>query len=399
MNGIIHNCSHPNDTDVQFRISEEQIFIDIFHYIETLFRLIQPQKMFFMAIDGVAPRAKMNQQRGRRFRSAKEAEVLEARAKSEGQVLPQGERFDSNCITPGTPFMARLQEALKYFVKSKISSNPIWQKCRVILSGHETPGEGEHKIMDYIRYLKASTDYDPNTRHCLYGLDADLIMLGLCTHEPHFSLLREEVKFGKQSKKMASVDETRFFLLHLGLLREYLELEFRPVANNLKFTFNIENIVDDWIFMGFLVGNDFIPHLPNLHISSNALPTLYKAYMEILPTLDGYINEGGILNLSRLEVFLSKMAEHDKELFAEQNSDIRYFKAKEGGDAPQFEAFEDDVFPVTNIGDDFSEFIKTPEGFSSSDDEDDGEAIEAKEFYLHKRNYYITKMKYPEMTP
>ena len=107
MNGIIHNCSHPNDDDPHFRITEEKIIADIFHYIEVLFRMIQPRKVFLMAIDGVAPRAKMNQQRGRRFRSAKEAELNEKKAKDRGETLPEEERFDSNCITPGTPFMVR----------------------------------------------------------------------------------------------------------------------------------------------------------------------------------------------------------------------------------------------------------------------------------------------------
>lgn len=54
-----------------------------------------------MAIDGVAPRAKMNQQRGRRFRSAREAEDLVKKAQERGEVLPTEKRFDSNCITPG----------------------------------------------------------------------------------------------------------------------------------------------------------------------------------------------------------------------------------------------------------------------------------------------------------
>lgn len=336
MNGIIHNCSHPNDNDVHFRISEKQIFQDIFHYIDKLFRIIEPQKLFFMAVDGVAPRAKMNHQRGRRFRSAKDAETLELKAKNRGEILPDEERFDSNCITPGTTFMARLHDALKYFIQSKISTNPLWRKCRIILSGHETPGEGEHKIIEYIRHLKAQKDFDPNTRHCLYGLDADLIMLGLCTHEQHFSLLREEVNFGRKVKRPASVDETRFYLLHLGLLKEYLELEFSPIRNGLPFKYDIENIVDDWVFMGFLVGNDFIPHLPNLHISSNALPILYQAYMEVLPTLGGYINCNGILNLERLEIFMKKLSIIDRKLFSELGADFKFMNADKNMEAVTF---------------------------------------------------------------
>lgn len=137
MNGIIHMCSHPDDNDPHFRITEEKIFADIFHYIEVLFHMIKPQKLFFMAVDGVAPRAKMNQQRGRRFRTAKEAEKMEQKAQEKGEAMPEQARFDSNCITPGTLFMAKLQEQLKYFIVNKISMDPLWQKCKIILSGHE----------------------------------------------------------------------------------------------------------------------------------------------------------------------------------------------------------------------------------------------------------------------
>ncbi|KAF9493337.1 hypothetical protein BDN71DRAFT_1107497 [Pleurotus eryngii] len=154
-----------------------------------------------MAVDGVAPRAKMNQQRSRRFRTAKEAKEVREKAEGKGEKLPDEKAFDSNCITPGTPFMTRLSAQLKYFINKKISEDSSWRDIEVVLSGHEVPGEGEHKIMEYIRLSRAQLDYNPNVRHCLYGLDADLIMLGLASHDPHFCLLREEVKFGPSSKK------------------------------------------------------------------------------------------------------------------------------------------------------------------------------------------------------
>ncbi|XP_055678053.1 5'-3' exoribonuclease 1 isoform X2 [Lutzomyia longipalpis] len=402
MNGIIHTCSHPDDSNVHYRISEEQIFKSIFHYLDVLFRIIKPQKLMFMAVDGVAPRAKMNQQRGRRFRTAKETERLEAQARAKGEKLPDEPKFDSNCITPGTPFMARLQKALKFFVKQRISQNDAWKNCRVILSGHETPGEGEHKIMEYIRYLKSKPDWDPNTRHCLYGLDADLIMLGLCTHEQHFSLLREEVKFGKHAKHAASVDHTRFYLLHLGLLREYIEMEFECLKETLPFAFDIESIVDDWVFMGFLVGNDFIPNLPNLHINKNALPEIYAAYKSVLPTLDGYLNDSGQLKLERLELFLKKLGQKDREFFEEHYDDLKYLETKRGlNGLEESDTDTSDMIGLEGGCLELEELARRTQEMccgSSDSDEDNEEAIFEKSFTLYKRNYYITKLKYPDVT-
>ena len=98
--------SHPNDEDAHFRLSEEQIFTAIFTYVDHLFGKIKPKKLFFMAVDGVAPRAKMNQQRSRRFRSAREAKEVRERAERKGEVLPVEKAFDSNCITPGESWRA-----------------------------------------------------------------------------------------------------------------------------------------------------------------------------------------------------------------------------------------------------------------------------------------------------
>ena len=75
--------------------------------------------------------------------------------------------------------MTRLSAQLAYFINKKITHDSAWQGIDVIMSGHEVPGEGEHKIMEWIRHDKELATHDPNTRHCLYGLDADLIMLGM----------------------------------------------------------------------------------------------------------------------------------------------------------------------------------------------------------------------------
>jgi 5'-3' exoribonuclease 1 len=330
MNGIIHNCTHKDSDSPSFRMTEDKMFIAIFNYIEHLFGKIKPQKLFFMAIDGVAPRAKMNQQRARRFRTALDAENAREKALKEGLELPKEEPFDSNCITPGTEFMAKLTQQLKYFIAKKVSEDVDWQGVEVVLSGHEVPGEGEHKIMEYIRQAKAQPEYDPNVRHCLYGLDADLIMLGLLSHDPHFCLLREEVTFGRQAKKTKELEHQNFYLMHLCIVREYLELEFQEVKDNkaLGFTYDMERIIDDFILMAFFVGNDFLPNLPNLHINEGALALMFQKYKEILPSLGGYINEEGVINLQRLEVLLDALSDVEHRFFEAEYQDAKWIQAK-----------------------------------------------------------------------
>lgn len=331
MNGIIHNCTHKDGDSASFRMTEEAMFIAIFNYIEHLFGKIKPKQLFFMAIDGVAPRAKMNQQRARRFRTALDAERARDKAIKEGQEMPKEDPFDSNCITPGTEFMAKLTLQLKYFISKKVSEDVDWQGVEVVLSGHEVPGEGEHKIMEYIRQAKAQPEYDPNVRHCLYGLDADLIMLGLLSHDPHFCLLREEVTFGRSnSKKSKELEHQNFYLMHLCIVREYLELEFQELREPgvLDFEYDMERIIDDFILMAFFVGNDFLPNLPNLHINEGALALMFQKYKEILPKIGGYINEQGVINLERMSVLLDVLSEVEYRFFEAEYQDASWIAAK-----------------------------------------------------------------------
>lgn len=150
----------------------------------------------------------MNQQRARRFRAAQEArELRELEGEVKAEIREEGDDddpnidnkkdgngsetdgsgpWDSNVITPGTPFMLRLATFVRFYIRKRISHDKAWKQLKVIFSNASIPGEGEHKIMAHIRLQRSQPGYNPNTVHVLHGLDADLIMLALATHEAHF---------------------------------------------------------------------------------------------------------------------------------------------------------------------------------------------------------------------
>lgn len=363
MNGIIHPCCHPENKPAPK--NEDEMMVDIFEYIDRIFSIVRPRRLLYMAIDGVAPRAKMNQQRSRRFRASKEAaekveEVARIRSdlQAKGVDLPpekeKGEHFDSNCITPGTPFMARLAKCLHYYIHDRLNNDPGWKNIQVILSDANVPGEGEHKIMDYIRRQRANPKHDPNTHHCLCGADADLIMLGLATHEPNFTIIREEFKpnqprpceicaqLGHEMKECQGLakektgefdelekpigSETEFIFIRLNVLREYLQKEL--LIQNLPFPFDFERAIDDWVFMCFFVGNDFLPHLPSLEIRENAIDRLIRLYKQAVYKTGGYLTENGFVSLTRVQLIMTELGEAEDEIFKQRQERELNFKRR-----------------------------------------------------------------------
>ncbi|KAI5283578.1 5'-3' exoribonuclease 2, partial [Ascosphaera aggregata] len=357
MNGIVHPCTHPEGKPPP--ANEAEMMVEVFKYTDRVVNMARPRKLLMIAVDGVAPRAKMNQQRSRRFRSAQDAKIAdEAKEKARQDELKRTgsaskvdaelmeevikKTWDSNVITPGTPFMDILSASLQYWVQYKLNTDPAWEKMKVIISDATVPGEGEHKIMEFIRSQRSCPEHDPNTHHVIYGLDADLIMLSLATHEPHFRVLREDVFFndakpgtcricaqpghiaanctGKPKVKNDDLDVKGqtltlkpFIWLHVPILREYLAIEMHVPQQ--PFPFDLERALDDWVFMCFFVGNDFLPHLPSLDVRENGIDILISLWRENIPIMGGYLTNDGHIDLAKAQLILEGLAKQENGIF------------------------------------------------------------------------------------
>ncbi|KAL1897569.1 Ras GTPase activating protein ira2 [Ceratocystis pirilliformis] len=404
MNGIVHPCSHPEDRPAP--ADEEEMMLEVFRYTDRVLNMVRPRKVLMIAVDGVAPRAKMNQQRSRRFRANQEAkekaleqaELLKSVQKETGSI-PSTEQevvrkaFDSNSITPGTPFMDILASSLRYWCAYKLNTDEGWANLKIIISDATVPGEGEHKIMDFIRSQRTSPNHDPNTRHVMYGLDADLIMLGLATHEPYFRVLREDVFYQDSKARMCRLcgqkgHEARncrgatiemetakaqaeeavksdtletplkpFIWLHVSVLREYLAVELH--VPQLPFKFDVERAIDDWIFLCCFVGNDFLPHLPALEIRENGIDVLTTLWRDNLPIMGGYVTKDGVLDLSRAQTIMDGLGKQEDAIFKrrkdqenrrEANAKRRRLDAQARNDRNTDQGRQNHVVSIPNAG-------------------------------------------------
>lgn len=167
-------------------------------------------------------------------------------------------------------------------------------------------------------------------------------MLGLATHEPYFRVLREDVFFqeskprtchlcgqpghkaeecrGQAKEKNGEFDEKQkgsslkpFIWLHVSVLREYLAAElFVPQQG---FKFDLERALDDWVFMCFFVGNDFLPHLPSLDIRENGIDTLIAIWRDNLPAMGGYLTQDGHVEFRKAQLIMQGLAKQEDSIF------------------------------------------------------------------------------------
>jgi 5'-3' exonuclease len=298
-----------------------KVFEDICERISTLVNIVKPKKRLLLCVDGPAPLAKQAQQRCRRFVSSKDRK---------DSTNLKDDTFDSNSLTPGTEFMDRLTSYVDWYIRKRISEEgvedkdkdkDIWSNLEIIYSNEKNPSEGEHKLLSYCRlYGKKSESF------CICGMDADLIMLALCSHMPNFWLLREE-----------PMDEQfPYYFINIQKVRQDLieelnwgESENKENKEN-KEKYNPEMAINDFVFMCFTVGNDFLPHIPGIEIIEGGIQLMFTIYKEIAKE-HGHLlrkTKGGLQFKRRaLHSFFKAVSQYEKQVFDEKaNVRNKFFK-------------------------------------------------------------------------
>ena len=327
-------------------------YVLYFQWLKEIVKIALPTETLYVAIDGVAPLAKQVQQRQRRFRAATasassvstaggacgagggdadtespsssssattaddedEVDVRDV-ADGEGDAVrtdadeeeerERNRKFDSNVITTGSLFMHNLTKYIHYHTRLEMMKGE-WMGIDVVISSHTVPGEGEHKILDYIRTLPTEKSV------CMYGPDGDLIMLGLvCFRE--FYLLKENMYEPEEYYIIKMHDVRRNLVTDMGLY-------------TFKSDVNIKRGIYDFIYIGFFLGNDFLPKLEMFHLLEDGLELFMKLYKQFMCHSSRFIvNEDKTINMKNLKFFLELIqrdevryiTDHDKIVYSD----------------------------------------------------------------------------------
>lgn len=293
LNCAIYHCLAKLQKKMPFRVSERVAFEDalikmVIQYIVKLRDHVQPTDLLYVAVDGVVPMAKIRQQRMRRFKSVW-VSAEEARIKGTADI-----GWDRNAITPGTAFMDLLTERLHTWAKGQAVGS-----CSVIISGVDESGEGEQKIMSYLRGLSNGVKGEI----VVYGLDADLIILCLWHLETYgwsFKLLREEVEM-RGGVKLNDRGEENLLYFDIDKLALVLKDKWPTIS------------IKDYVAAMSFLGNDFVPHGLTLCIREDGIDKLMEILVRLGKPLIVYVDNEWVYDVGVLEGVLSAVATREEK--------------------------------------------------------------------------------------
>ena len=277
---------------------ERKLQTEVCSYLTHIWKEAGGPKKTYVALDGVVPYAKIKQQRFRRFKGGAAA----AQGANETQAI-----WDKNAITPGTAFMEAMGSMLKETGK----------KHGWIISDTNDPGEGEHKVLQWLLRQKESAALIQGPV-VVYGLDADLILLCLIAGDklgnayPIF-LLREAMAFGKlvrHETAQGTKGEVDLCFFQISILRDSLQ-EKGPRGQWTKEQFY------DYIFGMSFCGNDFLPTGLSLRIRDDGHSILLAGLNDLWSRgMNLVLIDSGILrpNAQGLKAFAYWMSRQEERL-------------------------------------------------------------------------------------
>lgn len=272
---------------------ETLLIKDVFIQLKRYIKKISPKCITYIAFDGVAPVAKLEQQRTRRYKSNL---LCHIRNSIDTNIC---QTWDKTAITPGTKFMAKLGK----FLTHKFKNNK-----KVIVSTTDEPGEGEHKIFQYIR---DNNEHHRKTTTLIYGLDADLIMLCL-NHlkkcEKIF-LYRETPEFIKSID--SSLEPNSDYFLDIPELGDRIIDEMSGFQRGFDKD-KKHNTLYDYILLAFFLGNDFMPHFPSMCIRTNGMTHLLTAYRNTICMNNLNLTDGENIFWGNLRKMIKYLADNEE---------------------------------------------------------------------------------------
>jgi len=299
-NSIIYDAYSKMEFDKLTESVAVSIISRVIAKIEEYISIIKPSQTVIIAFDGVAPVAKLEQQRSRRYKSWYQNEISRSIFKKEKDDV-----WNTTAITPGTKFMAELNDIVsRHFNTGSFSRLNV---AKILVSGSNNVGEGEHKLFNYIR-LNLKKHATETT--IIYGLDADLIMLSI-NHLPicpNIYLFRETPHF-IQSIDSSLEPEANYFLDIPELTKEIIKY----MNNDRELTTDKQrHKVYDYIFLCFFLGNDFLPHFPAVNIRTGGVDKMLNAYKATIGDTNEILTDGKTIfwnNVRKVVSFLAKLEE------------------------------------------------------------------------------------------